>query len=101
MVQCVCACVRARTSYVQLSVVVDRRLACQLAQALGGSVIHHQAQRAVLNQQLDCVEKPVVHRLHAATNMCTQREKGEREGFRTGSHHYELQLAKKNHDRAY
>lgn len=63
---------RARTSDVKLGVVVDGGLPCELAHALWGTVIHHEAQRAVLNQQLDRVEKPVVHRLHAATNTHTK-----------------------------
>lgn len=65
----VCVC----TSYVKLGVVVDRGLACKLSQTLGGTVIHHQTQRTVLNQQLDRVEKAVIHRLHAVTN--THRKK--------------------------
>lgn len=44
------------TSYVELCVVVHRGLAGQLAQALGGSLVHHQAQRVVLNQELHRVE---------------------------------------------
>lgn len=62
-----------RTSDVKLGVVVDGGLARQLAQALVGAVIHHQAQRVVLNEQLDRVEKSVIHRLDAVTN--TSRKK--------------------------
>ena len=71
MCVCVCVCVCVCTSYVKLGVVVDGGLTCELAQALRGTVIHHQAQRAVLDQQLDRVEEPIVHRLHAATNTHT------------------------------
>lgn len=61
-------CVRVFTSDVKLRVVVNGRLTGQFAQTLGGAVVHHQAQRAVLDQQLDRVEEPVVHRLHTVTN---------------------------------
>lgn len=61
------------TSDVQLGVVVHGGLPRQLAQTLGGAAVHHQAERAVLNQQLDCMEKPIVHRFHAVTH----RKKGE------------------------
>lgn len=63
-----------RTSYVKLGVVVDGGLACQLSQALVGAVIHHEAQWVVLNQQLNCVEKPIIHRLDAVTNAQTEKK---------------------------
>lgn len=66
-----CAC--AHTSYIKLCVVVNRGLTCQLAQTLRRTAVHHQAQRTVLDQQLNCVEKAVVHRLHTVTNTQTKR----------------------------
>lgn len=37
------------------------------AHALGGAVVHHQAQGEILNEQLNCVEEAVIHRLHTET----------------------------------
>jgi len=88
-----------RTSDVKLGVVVDGGLACQLAQALGGPVIHHQAQRTVVNQKLHRVEEPVIHRLNAVTHTHThthtrtqtQGEKGRRD-FQYAFYYDELLL---------
>lgn len=87
----VCVCVCVHTSYVELSVVVNGRLTCQLAQALWGTIVHHQTQRTVLNQHLNCMEKPVIHRLHTVTHKHTQRKKGRRD-FQYGSYYDKLLL---------
>lgn len=72
------------TSYVELCVVVDGRLTCQLPQTLWGTVVHHQAEWTVLYQQLHRVEKPVIHRLHTVTHTKT--------GFQRGSYYHDLLL---------
>lgn len=60
-------CVSALTADVKLCVVVDGWLTRQLSQTLWGTVVHHQAEGTVLYQQLHCVEKAVIHRLHTVT----------------------------------
>lgn len=65
---------------------MDGRLTCQLSQTLWGTVVHHQAEWTVLYQQLHCVEKPVIHRLHTVTHTHTKT------GFQCGSYYDKLLL---------
>lgn len=67
-------------------------LTCQLAQTLGGAAVHHQAERTVLNQQLDCVEKPVIHRFHAVTHRERGGKKKRQQSIQCGSYYEKLLL---------
>lgn len=65
-------------------------LTCQLAQTLGGAAVHHQAERTVLNQQLDGVEKPVIDGFHAVTHK--ERGKKGQQSIQCGSYYEKLLL---------